>query len=428
VTVRDVLGAPVPTDRPRPIPAWAVGLGLVAGAAALATRRPDAFTNPQFWAEDGTRWYADAYDLGRLHALLLPYAGYYQTVSRLVGALAASLPLSWAPAIMNGVGLAIQVLPVLLLLTGRLDHLLGDWRLKVLLITAYVATPYSHEGHVTLTQGQWHLALVAVMVAIAAPPPTRGWKLFDVTAIVASGLTGPFALILVPVLLIRLIARRERWILLLFGLTAACGALQAAALLLTSDVQRPTAPIGFHPHLIANWVGGQIGVGLVLGEHGYALARTFPGWGGIVVLLAAAVAALCGWAVWKGPLELRMLVVWGALLVVALFAGRQTVPSDGSWTMMVGAGNRYRILPATVLTVVIVWSLVRSRRWSKLVPGLLLASILLVAGPLDWEYPAFRDLHFQAQARAFDASPPGTRSVFEVNPPGFAQVVVLTKR
>jgi hypothetical protein len=50
----------------------------------LYSRRPDAIVNAQFYAEDGARWYSDAYQLS-WRCLLIPETGYLQTVSRLIG-------------------------------------------------------------------------------------------------------------------------------------------------------------------------------------------------------------------------------------------------------------------------------------------------------------------------------------------------------
>jgi len=52
----------------------------------LFSRRPDAILNAQFYAEDGARWFADAYHMG-WRCLLIPDSGYLQTVSRIIGLL-----------------------------------------------------------------------------------------------------------------------------------------------------------------------------------------------------------------------------------------------------------------------------------------------------------------------------------------------------
>ena len=39
---------------------------------ALFSRRPSLLTDAQFYAEDGMIWFAQAYNLGWLHSLILP--------------------------------------------------------------------------------------------------------------------------------------------------------------------------------------------------------------------------------------------------------------------------------------------------------------------------------------------------------------------
>ena len=49
----------------------------------IASRRPDAILNAQFFAEDGPVWFFDTYRLGALPALFLPQAGYLHLLQRL---------------------------------------------------------------------------------------------------------------------------------------------------------------------------------------------------------------------------------------------------------------------------------------------------------------------------------------------------------
>jgi hypothetical protein len=44
---------------------------FLSGFLLIFSRRPDAVSNAQFFAEDGQRWFADAYQLG-LRCLLIP--------------------------------------------------------------------------------------------------------------------------------------------------------------------------------------------------------------------------------------------------------------------------------------------------------------------------------------------------------------------
>src|ERR1700753_3027620 len=56
--------------------------------AAVLSRRPDALFNPQFFGEDGSIWFPDAYSFGWLLPLFHSQNGYFQTLPRLVASLA----------------------------------------------------------------------------------------------------------------------------------------------------------------------------------------------------------------------------------------------------------------------------------------------------------------------------------------------------
>lgn len=143
--------------------------------AIVVSRRPDALFNPQFWAEDGKNWYAQAYNLGILPSLFLPHTGYLQTISRLTASLAQFFPLAFAPLIFNLVAIAIQILPVNLVISSRFAALIPTLKSRLLLGFVYLALPNSYEINANITNAQWHLALLACMVVLAAPSRLLIW-------------------------------------------------------------------------------------------------------------------------------------------------------------------------------------------------------------------------------------------------------------
>ncbi len=128
-----------------------------------SSRRPDALTNPQFYGEDGTIWYAQAYNQGWFHVLSVPQAGYLQVLPRLVAGLCMLFPLWFAPLLMNLFGLFFQALPVAYLLSSRCEHW-GSWTTRGALAAAYIAIPNSYEIHMMVTNAQWHVALLACLI------------------------------------------------------------------------------------------------------------------------------------------------------------------------------------------------------------------------------------------------------------------------
>ncbi len=186
---------------------WSVREGLSAGwqivffvlaLAAIFSRDPSLFTHPQFYAEDGVAWYAQAYNLGWLHSLTLPHGGYLCTVQRLGAGLTVGLPLLWAPLPMMIVGLLMQALPVPILLSSRCRNW-ATLPMRLAFAAAYVAIPNATEVHVVLTNSQWHLAIVIALLAFATAATTWPWRIFDIGILLLGALQpGRLLFLLIP--------------------------------------------------------------------------------------------------------------------------------------------------------------------------------------------------------------------------------------
>lgn len=268
------------------------GLMFLIAAIAIISRRPDVLSNPQFYAEGGT-WYAQAYNLGWLHTVALPEGGYLQGFPRLVAGLCLLIPLQFAPLLMNIFGIGIQALPITLLLSARCSGW-GSLTVRLCLAGVYLALPNSAEIDVVLTNAQWHLALAACLLAFARPPPPGNWpwKVFDVTLMALSGLTGPFSIILAPLVGIFWWARRQPWSGIMFGTLATAASLQCVALLRTGlqwRMQRLHGQIlGATPLLFAKILSGNIYVGALFGRNRFAQHVDIPAIS-IVALLGTSV-------------------------------------------------------------------------------------------------------------------------------------------
>ena len=160
------------------------------------TRRPDAVIEPQFWAEDGVVWYNDAYSATNpLKPLLLPVCGYFQTISRIGAMIAVSFDIGHAPLIFNLIAILITVLPVLFFLSSRFEKLIPKISHRLFLSLAYLCIPGASEVHANLTNAQWHLAMLMILVVVAPASKKILWQIFDGLALLISGLSGPFSLI-----------------------------------------------------------------------------------------------------------------------------------------------------------------------------------------------------------------------------------------
>ena len=174
------------------------GAVFVSGFLIIFSRRPDAILNAQFWAEDGQRWYADAYHFG-LRCLLMPdeLGGYFHTASRLCGLIALVVPFSLAPLVMNLCAIVIQILPASIFLSSRFSNI--GLAKRLLMAFVYFGLPNSYEVNANATTVQWHLALLALLVLIALPAKGWKWRLFDSVALVLISLDSPLGVLLVLV-------------------------------------------------------------------------------------------------------------------------------------------------------------------------------------------------------------------------------------
>jgi hypothetical protein len=396
----------------------------VASVAVIVARRPDAVTNPQFWAEDGAAWFVQAHAYGGFHSLFIAHAGYLQTASRLVAWLAQAFPMASAPLVFSLTAIAAQALPAVLLATRRFDRIIPDWRIRALLIALYLALPNTGEVHANLTNAQWHLALLIPLLVIATPPVTWAGRVLDVALMLLAGLSGPFCLLAAPCLIVYWwLGGRGRWLTALVAADLVAAGIQLIALFTTISSPGTGARypgLSTNLGLLARIIAGQVVAGLALGKQGYRAVYPTDAWhsswliAAVVILGAAPVLA----AAIRGPRELRLFLAYAA----AVFAASLLVPIGGSvrsvWEVLLAPGNgqRYAFLPMIAIGVSLVW--VASRRPIPL-KAMGAAALLLVAVMgvrLDGRFPPYIDYHWRATVAACEAKPVGSPCNFTTNP------------
>ena len=190
--------------------AWQQCALFLCAGLLLASRRPDALLHAQFYAEDGHVWFADAYNLGWWTTLFRTQDGYFQTLPRIGAALALHAPLKLAPLLMNLLAIAVQALPVNILLSAR-SSAWGSLRHRAMMAFLYLAIPNSGEMTVILTSTQWVLALIVFLLLVARKAAGIPGRVLDNSMVILCGLTGPFCLFLFPVAIIVAWNKRDVW-------------------------------------------------------------------------------------------------------------------------------------------------------------------------------------------------------------------------
>jgi hypothetical protein len=391
---------------------------LLISAGIVFSREPAALLNPQFYGEDGQIWFADAYNRGWLASLVIPHTGYLQTVPRLAAALSLLAPLPLAPLIMNFVGFAIQLLPIPVLLSSRCQRW-GTLTFRSLLGLIYLALPNCRELSITVTEAQWHLALVALLLILADEPRTTPWRAFDIAIFALAGLTGPFSIFLLPIAMVfnryRPAARRRATIYLL----SASAAIQLCSLALTHATRPYVLPLGATPEAFARILGSQVYLAVVLGSN--ALGFWAPAyWMWAAALLGT---AILGYAVRLAALEFRLfaacsMVLFSASLVSPMVGPH--APLDTIWHGLAGSpGVHYWFFPTLAFSWALAWFFLRTRNQARQSIGVFILPMMLFGIVHDWRYEPYPDCHFAEYAAAVKASKPGTAFVIPQAPPGW---------
>jgi len=191
--------------------------------SALLFRRYDAFTNPQLWAEDGTVFLQQYINSGT-SSLFMPYAGYLHTIPRMVVFMFGGVNLSHIPLCYN-MATFIIVLLVAYSLWQSASYL--GLNNRILYATAFLFLPIGAEMFMNITNIIWFTALYLVNFIFIGHK--HGNKYLNILFVLLAGLTGPFSLLLSPIVLLLILTERKnitREKLIPFLLILTCGVIQ----------------------------------------------------------------------------------------------------------------------------------------------------------------------------------------------------------
>jgi hypothetical protein len=376
---------------------------LAACAGVLALRRAEAFTHPQFWAED-IYFYQRAYLLG-WNAFFEPFAGYLDLVFRVIAHVAAHADPRLAPAIFVW-GAALATLYV----AGRVLSVRCPLpRFAGLCALAVVLVPDTYEVLLTVVNLQWVLGAGLVLLLISGDPQVRGQWIHDVAAAVALGLTGPFCILLTPMFGWRAWRRRSRPSLVLALVIVGCALVQGY--FVVSEPPPPVLQAGLTTDLsallpaIGRRIGGSLLGGALLGADANQVAGTMAG-----LATLAGVACL---ALWPGKLRLLTMelgLVFMMVLAASLFRTRHAL----GLYFVAQADSRYVYIPQLVALWLLACAVAQKARGSGLCAALA-AWAFLVNLPRLRE-PAFVNLHWDVYADRMRA---GEAVTVPTNPPGW---------
>ena len=208
----------LPTGRELALGPAAVASALLLYAALVLLRMPDIVLHGRFWAEEGTIFFANAWTLDPMRALLMPVGGYLNLVAN--GATLAArwtVPVADAPFVTIAVALVFQLVPPLILLSAR-DAWLQPWPVRLAGVALLLLVPGSDEIWLQTLHCQFELA-VACGLLLALEVPRGGHLAFALAILLLAPLCGPGAIALTPLFLLRALLDRT------LGRTVQLGAL-----------------------------------------------------------------------------------------------------------------------------------------------------------------------------------------------------------
>jgi hypothetical protein len=353
----------------------------------------------------------------------VPHTGYLQTFPRLVADVGLLLPIERVPALFVVFAVIAQVLPAAFVVSRRMAGVVPSRTVRVLLAAVYLALPNSREVNANLTNAQWHVALLAVLVVLSCPPKGLG-RAYDVVVVALSGLTGPFCIALLPVAAAVFLVRRSRWSVAVLTEIAATAAIQLYEL--------ATANRGHFAGLGASWrrlaeiFGSEIVGGTFLGQTTQMKALRGSDPVEISVILLAAGALLASAAVAFGPLELRLFNLFALLVIGASLLDPVASIRQPQWLVLAfDPQMRYWFFPTLALLADAVWlATLRRSQGVALVGAALLVASAGLAMRADWSYRALPRVDWRAEIRAFDAAPAGRPFVFDIVPRNWKMILV----
>jgi hypothetical protein len=403
------------------LPLWS----MLIAALFVISRRPDAITNAQFWAEDGKLFYADVYNRGLLPTLTVPQSGYFLELPILVAGIARLVPLAFAPLVTNSIAIAVRVLPVGLLLSRRAETIAPDIRVRALFAALYIALPGAPEANANITNAQWYLAIAAMIVLMLRPPVRRSTRALDIAIVAMCSLTGVFSIALTP---LAFLYRRRRGASAVSRSVLVILAAGAVLQLLALFVLEYHLPSGFGaiPRVSAPLDASVSGFFQIFGVR--VIAEPLLGNATVLSAVPAAFLGVLGAAgavaaFRHGTAELRLLIAFGGALFVMALAH----PLGASWPGLTifPTGARYFIIPQLAAAATLLWAIgyIRQTHWRVGLTALLLY-MCLVTIPQDWTYTPFEQTDFAQQAQMFEHVRPGAQMTFPLEPTGWSMVLV----
>lgn len=411
------LAAPIlHTDLPhmRRKQGWQYGLVVLAAMVLLWARAPERLLSPQFYAEDGWIFFADAFNLPAWQALVRPYNGYDHLVPRLIAEISQWLPLRLAPLFFSLSALFITAVSLTWLLLPAYRSLIRhDW-LRLIVVILILASP-NLEGLMSIAYVQWFLAIWALLVTFVWPTHHPGWSWLLTLGYIAVSFSAPIVLILLPFWLLRCWFAPTRALRLnAWSIVVAQGLFVGRIWQQRTDplTMLDLAEIGSSLLDLIRAVLYKILIVNLFGNQGGEWLQQVVGWPGIYLIAALLIVALLASLAWSQLLRTPAQFLFTVSLLYVIFVAAPfywlRTYGDHDYPFLAATGSdlraaaRYFIVPSLALYLLIArmldanWSALQTKRW-RLGLGASLGMVLLLYG-LTFRLPALSGGNWQQHA------------------------------
>lgn len=396
----------------------------------LLMRRPDLLTNPQFWAEDGKIWIEQAYNIGPLRSLILPQNGYYQTISRLAALASLATPFYFGPLLFNMIAVLLRSFLIAFILSPRL----GRYPLpgRILLSIFILLMPHISEVHANITNTHWYLSIWLFMILVSEPSEGKYWHIHDYLVLVVAGLSGPFIVLLAPVMVLRmldgrifdqpmtLIRRFARGITPFSATFFIVALAQVLAILRTGSDGRSHAPLGANFMLLCDIVSTRIFAGFLLPS---SLLNSMWEMHLLNIVVALACFTTLMWVVVKGEWREKSFVIFAALVLGSSLSRPMLSLDSAQWPLMKDSGERYLLIPHIFWMAIILTIINKFAGPVKKNLFYLLFGLVLLSGIYNFRLPPLPDSHWIKEAYKYEQARPGETVELQINPPGWTMLI-----
>ncbi|RPE03248.1 glucosyl transferase [Candidatus Pantoea deserta] len=405
----------------------AVILGVMAFSfIVFVLRRPDIVTHAQPWAEDGKIWMAGIYNNGFLSSLFLPQNGYYQTISRLTYGISMILGISNAALGANVIAILIRCFFIGFILSSRMKFAPLSYRLAAVIY--FILMPNQEEGFVNITNIHWYLSMYLVAVVMSEDSHGIAWKTHDYALLVISALSGPFVVFIAPCLLLKRVCERGGIANAIKGVNtfdavmAICCVIQVAAILLSPDTARSSAPLGASVGILVKIVAYRIVAGSFFNNELIAF-MPYEKWVCLALFIAFIVPALYFFV--KSGWRFKVALIFPVLMIGFALAKPMMSVTDPQWPVFFGPinGQRYFFVTNFAFYCFVLFLFSRINCKSKLIVSVFSLVTIAILLP-SFSIAPMPESGFKEDIEKFNDMDSGSKMDIRINPPGWTMQLI----